>query len=160
MGCFLSSCRDVSQSEEILTAPSMAATAESALGQSFPASVQCGYSTGTARALSTIRTERCTGPRRRRPSVRTPLQKGTPMKLAPCKLCGTLPHGTHMRIWCPNAACNLCDVVLSESHWQTLHGPPPEACQRCASGVSTMRNLCDKCFSAGVASERANPSRV
>jgi hypothetical protein len=80
--------------------------------------------------------------------------------LVPCKLCGTLPHGAHMRIWCPNAACSLCNVVLSESRWQTLHGPPPQACQKCTSGASTMRHLCDECFSAGVASERANPSRV
>ena len=80
--------------------------------------------------------------------------------LVPCKLCGTPPLEAGMGFSCPNPDCSLCNVVLSESRWQTLHGPPPQACQKCTSGASTMRHLCDECFSAGVASERANPSRV
>jgi hypothetical protein len=75
--------------------------------------------------------------------------------LVPCKLCGTPPLGEGMRIWCPNDDCDLWHVVLSESRWQELHGSPEQACQKCASGASTMRSLCDKCFSAGVASVRA-----
>jgi hypothetical protein len=74
--------------------------------------------------------------------------------LAPCKLCGTPPLEAGRSVSCPNPDCDLWGVVLSQSRWQELHGPPAQACQRCESGAATMRSLCDKCFSAGVASVR------
>ena len=60
-----------------------------------------------------------------------------------------------MRISCPNPGCDLWNVALSQARWQELHGPSTQTCQRCASGAATMRSLCDKCFSAGVASVQA-----
>lgn len=74
--------------------------------------------------------------------------------LAPCKLCGTPPLGAGQRALCPNPDCDLWDVILSQSRWEELHGSPEQACQKCSSAAATMRSLCDKCFSEGVASVR------